>query len=253
MLFRQPPTQYVMSLHLLYQDTACIAVVKPAGMLVHRSELSRHETVFLMQTLRRQIGRRVYPVHRLDRPTSGVMLFALDSEAARLLAQQFERHETEKHYWAVVRGWTDDSGCIDYPLKPTFDPLADRLADPDKAPQSALTRYQTLARCELPFASSVRHATSRYSWLWVQPQTGRQHQIRRHLKHIFHPIVGDTTYGDLRQNRAVAAFSGCSRLMLHARMLAFTSPDSGQRVQVHAPADQDWHTLCRLFGWQQYG
>ena len=113
---------------ILYQDAACIAVCKPAGMLVHRSAIDRHETVFLMQTVRDQIGRHVFPVHRLDRPTSGVMLFAFDAATARELAQQFEAREVEKTYWAVVRGWTDDSGRIDYPLKEQLDPLSDALA-----------------------------------------------------------------------------------------------------------------------------
>lgn len=216
---------------------------------MHRSEISRHETVFLMQTVRNQLGRHVYPVHRLDRPTSGVVLFAFDSAAARRLADQFERRETEKTYWAVVRGWPDDSGLIDYPLAEQPDALADRLVAADKPPQQALTRYTVLARTQMPFASSKQHATSRYAWLSVQPETGRKHQIRRHLKHIFHPIVGDTTHGDLRQNRAVAAYSGCSRLLLHARSLSFDNV-SGRRITVYAPPDEAWRTVCRLFGWQ---
>lgn len=238
-----------MNLQIFYQDETCVAVNKPAGMLVHRSEISRHETVFLMQTLRDQLGRRVYPVHRLDRPTSGVMLFAFDAASAKRLAQQFERRETEKTYWAVVRGWPQECGVIDYPLAEQLDALADRLAATDKPPQDALTRYTLLARTEMPFASSKQHATSRYAWLSVQPETGRKHQIRRHLKHVFHPIVGDTTHGDLRQNRAVAAFSGCRRLMLHARSLSFNAAD-GRRMTVNAPPDEAWQTVCRLFGWE---
>lgn len=183
---------------ILYQSNHLIVVNKPAGMLVHRSWLDKHETVFLMQTLRDQIGQHVYPVHRLDRPTSGVMLFALNSETARLLAQQFEHKHIQKHYWAIVRGWTDDVGCIDYPLKEQLDDIADPFADADKPAQSAITEYRTLARAELPFVSHARFPTSRYSWLEVNLKTGRKHQIRRHLKHIFHPIIGDTTHGDLK-------------------------------------------------------
>lgn len=233
---------------ILYQDEHCIAVCKPAGMLVHRSELSRYETVFLMQTVRDQIGRHVFPVHRLDRPTSGVMLFAFDSETARLLAQQFEAHSVQKRYWALVRGWTDDAGCIDYPLKEQHDALADRFADADKPAQTAISHYRTLARVELPFSSRPEFATSRYSWLEVCPQTGRKHQIRRHLKHIFHPIVGDTTHGDLRQNQAVYDFCGSRRLMLHAHSLQFVQPYSGETLCVSAPCDGEWQKFAAAFG-----
>ncbi len=235
---------------ILYQDAACIAVCKPAGMLVHRSSIARHETVFLMQTLRDQIGRHVFPVHRLDRPTSGAMLFAFDAPTARTLSQQFETRKVAKTYWAVVRGWTNDAGRIDYPLKELLDPIADALSDPDKAAQSAVTDYRTLARAELPFITQARHATSRYSWLEITPHTGRKHQIRRHLKHIFHPIIGDTSHGDLRQNHAVAAFCGNQRLLLHARSLTFTSPNSGRSVTAIAGPDDDWLRVITAFGWQ---
>ena len=236
---------------ILYQDAACIAVCKPAGMLVHRSAIDRHETVFLMQTVRDQIGRHVFPVHRLDRPTSGVMLFAFDAATARELAQQFEAREVGKTYWAIVRGWTDDSGRIDYPLKEQLDPLSDALADPDKAAQSAVTDYRTLARAELPFVTQARHATSRYSWLEITPHTGRKHQIRRHLKHIFHPIVGDTSHGELAQNHAVAAFCGNNRLLLHARSLGFSSPASGQLVLAIAEPDDAWQRVTAAFAWSE--
>ena len=236
-------------LPILYQDPTCIAVCKPAGMLVHRSLIDRHETVFLMQTRRNQIGRHVLPVHRLDRPTSGVMLFAFDAETARALAQQFATHTVVKTYWAVVRGWTEAAGRIDYPLKEQPDPLADALADSDKAAQSAITDYRMLARAELPFASQPRHATFRYSWLELTPHTGRKHQIRRHLKHIFHPIVGDTSHGDLAQNRAVAQFCGNRRLLLHARSLSFTSPATGQAVTAVAEPDAAWQQVMSAFGW----
>lgn len=236
-------------LPILYRDPACIAVCKPAGMLVHRSPIDRRETVFLMQTLRDQIGCRVYPVHRLDRPTSGVVLFALHPEAAHALMQQFAARRIVKTYWAVVRGWPPECGRIDHPLKEQHDPLADPFADPGKAAQAAVTDYRTLARAELPFAATARHATSRYAWLSLTPHTGRKHQIRRHLKHIFHPIVGDTTHGDLAQNRAVAAFCGNRRLLLHARSLSFASPADGRSVTAAAEPDADWLAVQSAFGW----
>lgn len=228
---------------IIHQTENWLAVHKPAGMLVHRSWLATQETVFLMQTLRDQIGQHVFPVHRLDRPTSGVMLFALNADTARFLSQQFENQEIVKTYHAIVRGWTDVSGCIDHPLKEEWDDIADPFAQRDKAPQSARTDYQTLAQSELPFASRPNFATSRYSLLHITPHTGRKHQIRRHMKHIFHPIIGDTTHGDLRQNKAVNAFCGNTRLLLHAHSLLFRQPENGKMQRVIAPHDDEWQRV----------
>ena len=206
-------------LDIIHRDSRTIAVNKPAGMLVHRSWLDKHETRFAVQTLRDQIGQHVYPVHRLDRPTSGVLLFALDTEAARLLTQQFENKTIEKTYWAIVRGHLPSDGLIDYALKYMPDKIAE--AQTEATLQEAQTAYRCLAQTELPFQSALRYPTSRYSWAELTPHTGRKHQLRRHMKHIFHPIVGDTNYGDLRQNHAVAEHIGTQRLMLHARSLSF--------------------------------
>ena len=232
-------------LDILYQDDYCIAVNKPAGMLVHRSWLDRHETRFVMQTLRDQIGQHVYPVHRLDRPTSGVLLFALDSDAARALTQQFEQKTTVKTYWAVVRGHLADADTIDYPLKYQPDQIAE--ARTEATLQEAVTAYRCLARTELPFQSAQRYPTSRYSWAKLTPLTGRKHQLRRHMKHIFHPIVGDTNYGDLRQNHAVAEHLGTQRLMLHARSLSFQGLRHGQEVVLTADTDEQWAVWLAQF------
>ena len=238
-------------LEILYQDADCIAVNKPAGMLVHRSWLDRHETRFVMQTLRDQIGRHVYPVHRLDRPTSGVLLFALGSEAARALSQQFEQKSVRKSYWAVVRGKLEGEGLIDYAMKEVHDKIADALADADKPAQEAVTAWRSLACTEQPFQSAARYPTSRYSWLALTPHTGRKHQLRRHMKHIFHPIVGDTTYGDNAQNRAVAAHTGTSRLLLHARALEFKRLSDGLILTVEAGTDAAWQRVAAAFGWHE--
>ncbi|UOO83165.1 tRNA pseudouridine(65) synthase TruC [Uruburuella testudinis] len=238
-------------LEILYHDADCTAVNKPAGMLVHRSWLDRRETLFVMQTLRDQLGQHVYPVHRLDRPTSGVLLFALSSEAAHALSQQFAQKSVEKNYWAVVRGHLHGAGCIDYALKEVHDKIADAFADADKPAQSAVTGWRCLAQTEQPFASAARYATSRYSWLELTPRTGRKHQLRRHMKHIFHPIVGDTTYGDNAQNRAVAAHTGSTRLMLHARSLSFNRLSDGLRINVAAGADEAWQGVAQAFGWAE--
>lgn len=225
-------------LDILHHDRHSIAVNKPAGMLVHRSWLDRHETRFVMQTLRDQIGQHVYPVHRLDRPTSGILLFALSPEAARALTEQFEQKRVQKTYWAIVRGHLPEHDRIDYPLKYQPDQIAESRTEATL--QNAITDYRCLAQTELSFQSALRYPTSRYSWAELTPHTGRKHQLRRHMKHIFHPIVGDTNYGDLRQNHAVAEHLGTNRLMLHARALSFKSLENGERVQITAPTDEQW-------------
>ena len=198
-------------LEILYQDEFLVAVNKPAGMLVHRSWLDPHETQFVMQTLRDQIGQHVFPIHRLDRPTSGVLLFALSSEIANLMCEQFEQKCVQKSYLAVVRGYLQGKERIDYPLKIQLDKIADKFSQEDKEPQEAVTDYVGFKIVEMPYPAG-RYQTARYSLVKLIPHTGRKHQLRRHMKHIFHPILGDTQYGDLHQNRALMSHLGCSRL-----------------------------------------
>ncbi|MDO4697697.1 MAG: tRNA pseudouridine(65) synthase TruC [Pasteurellaceae bacterium] len=236
-----------MALEILYRDDDLIAINKPAGMLVHRSWLDKHETQFAMQTLRDQIGQHVFPIHRLDRPTSGVLLFALNSEMARQMSEQFEHHQIQKSYLAVVRGYLLGEGRVDYPLKVQLDKIADKFSQA-KEPQPAITDYQSLAQVEMPYPAG-KFATARYSLVQLFPQTGRKHQLRRHLKHLFHPIMGDTNYGDLHQNRALIANIGCDRLFLHANELRFTHPKNLQKIAIKAPLDQQWRQLFEQFCW----
>lgn len=235
-------------LTLLYRDESLIAIDKPAGLLVHRSLVDRHERRFAVQLLRDQIGARVYPLHRLDKPTSGVLLFALSPQAARRMGAVFEQQAIQKTYLAVVRGYAAVHGRIDYPLREALDRLSDSQALQDKPPQAAVTDYRRLARLELP-VSDGRHATSRYSLLALQPHTGRKHQIRRHMKHIFHPIVGDTTHGDGRHNRLFRERLGCARLLLMSAELAFLHPETGAPVRIRAPLDAEFSRVVARFGW----
>ena len=189
-------------LPILYRDEHYLAVEKPAGLLVHRSAIDRHEIHYALQRVRDQIGRRVYPVHRMDKPTSGVLLFGLDSDA-----------------------------------------------DAAKPAQEAITAYRRLALAELPYAVG-RYASARYSLLEVMPRTGRKHQIRRHMKHVFHPVIGDTSHGDGRHNQFFRERLQCRRLLLAATRLDFIHPYSGKPVSITAPLDQAFLSVIRQLDWR---
>lgn len=238
----------MISLPILYLDAHLIAVNKPAGLLVHRSALERYADETVLQILQAQTGLKGYPAHRLDRPTSGVLLLALDPATARLLGELITAQRLHKTYHAVVRGWLADAGEIDHPLAYLPDKIADRNRQREKPPQAALTRYRCLARSELPFASDGRHPTSRYSLAELRPLQGRKHQLRRHLKHIFHPIIGDSTHGDNRQNRVLAERYGALRLMLHASRLQLPHPHSGAPLDLHAAVDAHWAHIAATLG-----
>ncbi|MCB5310054.1 tRNA pseudouridine(65) synthase TruC [Yersinia massiliensis] len=235
-------------LEIIYQDEHIVAVNKPAGWLVHRSWLDSHETVFVMQTVRDQIGQHVYTIHRLDRPTSGVLLMALSSDIARALSLQFEQHQIQKTYHAVVRGYVLEEGTIDYEMTEELDKIADKFSRAEKAPQPSITHYQPLAQVEVPVAIG-RYDTARFSLMELKPETGRKHQLRRHMAHIRHPIIGDSTHGDLRQNRGIAQHFDCSRLMLHASHLSLNHPVTGEPLSLTARWDESWQELMSHFGW----
>ncbi|MBY6198913.1 tRNA pseudouridine(65) synthase TruC [Vibrio hangzhouensis] len=237
-------------LEILFQDEHLVAVNKPAGMLVHRSWLDKNETRFVMQTLRDQIGQHVFPLHRLDRPTSGVLLFALSKEVAAKGMPMFAEHRIEKTYHAVVRGWIEQGDVLDYPLKVELDKIADKFATQDKEAQPAITAYQPLATVEVPY-STGRFPTSRYCLMEMKPKTGRKHQLRRHMHHLSHPIIGDTTHGDGRHNRLFREHYDAHRLLLHASSLSFTHPVTEQEVTIRAPFDDVWHHLVTEFDWQE--
>lgn len=228
-------------LEVLYQDDFLVAVNKPSGLLVHRSWLDTHATEFALQKVRNQIGQYVYPVHRLDRPTSGVLLFALDKESAKNISEQFVNQSTNKRYLAVVRGHLN-AGELDYPLKEKLDKIADKRAQQDKPPQEAFTQYRCLQQTELPIA--VRpYSSSRYSLMALTPKTGRKHQLRRHMAHLRHPIVGDTSHGDGKHNAMFRELFDCQRLLLHAAYLSFKHPQTGRLIEIHAPLDDAFKAL----------
>lgn len=223
-------------LDILYLDDYLAAIDKPPGLLVHRTGLDAGETRFALQLLRDQLGRPVWPVHRLDKGTSGVLLFALDAHTASTLGQAFETGAgVQKTYHAIVRGWPAAQGLIDHPLRRMPD---DRRTQREEL-QAAQTGFQTLGRYTLPLACD-HFETTRCALVALQPLTGRRHQLRRHMKHIAHPILGDATHGKGALNRAVAQWLTVQRLWLHASTLDLTHPHTGDRLQIEAPRDRDW-------------
>lgn len=214
-------------LTILWRDEHLVAVHKPAGWLVHRTGLDAHATRFVLQALRDQLGQPVWPVHRLDRGTCGVLLMALHIEAARRLGQAFAEGSMDKTYLAMTRGWLTQPCMVEHALRPDDAP-------PEAPPQSARTAFTPLARLSLPGSVDPRFDSVRASLVEARPMTGRRHQIRRHLKHLAHPIIGDATHGKGPLNRWWAGVLGQQRLWLHAQSLAFEHPITGERVQVHS-------------------
>lgn len=230
---------------IVYRDEFFVAINKPAGLLVHRSAIDKHETDFAVQNLRDEVGQFVYPVHRLDKPTSGVLLFALNSEIAGALSELFRTDAIQKKYFAVVRGYAHESGEIDNPLRKIVDKYGKPIRMSDEK-QEAQTHYRSLAQLELP-VSVDRYPTSRYSLLELTPKTGRRHQLRRHMKHISHPIIGDPKYGKSRHNNYFKDHLECSRLLLAAVSLEFRHPYKDEYVKITARPDGAFKSILDRF------
>jgi len=209
-------------LEIIYQDENLIAINKPHGLLVHQSSIARDATEFALQLLRDQVGKHVSPVHRLDRKTSGILLFAFDKVSEIAMHQQFMNSETDKKYLAILRGFTPDAMDIDYPL-----------AKENGTMQDAFTSFRTLQRAEVAVAFG-KHPTSRYSLVEATPKTGRMHQLRRHFSHILHPIIGDRTHGCNKQNKFFKAQWDMTTMLLHASELAFTHPITKEKIHLKA-------------------
>lgn len=221
-----------MDLEIIYETDDLIAINKPHGLLVHRSRIAMDASEFALQKVRDYVGHFVHPVHRLDRKTSGVLLFAKSKEVNSKIQVQFREHMVDKTYLALVRGFTPSKLKIDYPL--TVD---------DKT-QDAETNFKTLNyfEIELPFG---KFETSRYSLIEVKPTTGRFHQIRKHMKHIFHPILGDRPHGCNKQNKLWLEKFGLTKMMLHAHHLSFKYPDES-KVEIMAEKSLEFKRIERL-------
>lgn len=225
-------------LPVVYQSGDLVAINKPHGLLVHRSPVASDASEFAVQRLRDQLGQRVYPVHRLDRKTGGVLLFALTEAMNSVMQQQFADGQVTKTYVAIVRGYTDDEQEIDYPLR----------RDDNEVVQAAFTRLKTLRRAEVPLPLG-KHATSRYSLVELTPTTGRMHQLRKHTAHILHPIIGDRPHGCNKQNKLFTDHFGMNTMLLHAHRLEFRHPVTAEMVSITAPwQDEFGRMLTALFG-----
>lgn len=236
-------------MELIYRDPLLAVFNKPSGLLMHRSPIDRHEKRFALQEARNLLGQRVYPAHRLDKPTSGVLLFATSAEVAALLMPAFAAGDVHKTYLAVARGVVPEADLIDYPLVEEVDGCDDPRTDREKDAQPAVTEYRRLATVELPHAVG-RYATSRYSLLLASPVTGRRHQLRRHFKHLFHPLIGDTRYGEGRHNRFFREQFDCHRLLLHAAELSLVHPLTGELMTFTAPVDACFGATITALGWR---
>lgn len=209
-------------LNIIYQDDHLVAINKPNGLLVHRSPIASDALFFALQLVRDKTGQHVYPIHRLDRKTSGVLVFAFTSEIAKLMQEQFQRHSIRKKYLAITRGFFPDSIEVDYTL----------INDKNKR-QEAITHFKCIQQTELeiPFG---KHSTSRYSLIEAYPKTGRMHQIRKHCNHLRHPIIGDRPHGCNKQNKLFKERWDMTTMLLHAEELKFNHPDSDKAVTISA-------------------
>lgn len=224
-------------IRLLHEDDRYIAVSKPPGLLMHRTAIDAHERENLRDILRDHFSGRLDPVHRLDKPTSGVVLLGKDTAAIDACKRQFEARTTTKEYLAVVRGHVLHSGCIGKPLPKGMDGV----------PKVARTTFEVLEVGTLPYPIS-RYPSARFSLLRCTPHTGRYHQIRLHMRHFRHPIIGDSQHGDKPQNRAFAAYTHTPGLLLHAHRFAFDHPDGG-RLELQAGLPDRWSPVARATGW----
>lgn len=218
-----------MQLRILHTCENYIAIFKPPGLLVHRTKIDKHETVFALQITRDQIGKRVWPVHRLDKATSGVLLFALSPDASARASAEFSEQKVHKEYLAVVRGVPQPEVEIDHALDG----------------KESFTRIKTLASVELD-ETIDRYKTARYALVSAVPGSGRTHQIRRHLKHISHPIIGDTRYGKGNHNRFFRELTGKQRLYLFCQRIGLP----GLGLDIYAGNDADLTDLQEKLNWQ---
>ncbi len=269
-----PTTDYLVEtldhpLAILYEDEHYVAVFKPAGLMVHRGPRTLASEPVLLQSLRDQLNRFVYPIHRLDRPTAGLILFGLTRDAASRMGVLFEQRRVRKHYQALVRGHmladvTVDRALIDLPdrwlvgrrdaeraqiLDPSGSDPSEGIGAEERSPeessgQAAVTHFHPLQRYEVDWPSGD-FPTSRFTLLEIEPHTGRWHQIRRHLNHLAHPVIGDHRHGDHRWNQRFFERTGIYRMLLTAMRLEFRHPFTEQFVTLLVQPGEAFETALK--------
>lgn len=214
-------------LDILYRDEWLVAVNKPAGHLVHPADEPREDDLVAMKILRDQIGQHVYNIHRLDRPTCGVLLFGIDRTVARALHRALERHEVQKSYLAVV------SGCAPAAPWDCHEALQKDEASPVREAHTSFRRLASVC------PAAMRHEPpSTLSLVEAIPHTGRYHQIRRHLLQAGLPIVGDFRYAGIEPSQRLGELLGTGgRMLLQSRSLSFRHPATGLATTIEAPTD----------------
>jgi tRNA pseudouridine65 synthase len=223
-------------MQILFEDEHLIAVNKPNGIFVHRTSLDPLADTFVVQMVRDMKGQWVYPVHRLDRKTSGALLLAKSKNVQTKLNEIFRDRDIKKYYLAIVRGFTEDKFVIDYPLKNENEKI-----------QEALTTCTTISKIEIPVSSGT-FPTSRYSLIHVNPETGRRHQIRRHLAHILHPIIGDRPHGCNKQNKFFLSHFNMNTMLLHASEISFFHPELQTEIVIKAPLGDEFERMYHTLG-----
>ncbi|WP_107040083.1 pseudouridine synthase [Brumimicrobium mesophilum] len=226
------------NLEILYEDDYIIAINKPAGLLVHRSKLARDVKEFALQMLRNQVGQHVTPIHRLDRKTSGVLLFAKQQEFVNGFQTVLQEEKTQKTYIAVVRGFFTNEIVVDHPL----------INEAGKK-QDAFTKFRLLQQIEIPLAHG-KFQTSRYSIIEALPKTGRMHQIRKHLNHLRHPIIGDRPHGCNKQNALFLKEFKLEKMLLHAKSLELRHPFLDENLKIEAGFPEHFHAMMEKLGFK---
>ncbi|MBK6952635.1 MAG: pseudouridine synthase [Crocinitomicaceae bacterium] len=224
-------------IEIVFEDDLIIGVNKPNNFLIHQSHYARNIVeITLLQKLESQLGYPLYPLHRLDRKTSGILLLLKNKNHVAKFQELFSNNTIQKTYYAIVRGFSPASGVIDSPIK----------EDDTGIYKEALTTFETLAQIELPIPVNL-HNTSRYSLVKLMPHTGRMHQLRKHMNKINHPIIGDPKYGDRFHNRTFEKEFGSTYLLLHARQVEFIHPISQQKMKLIADFTDNWKMLLNTF------
>lgn len=222
------------ALEIIYQDENVLVVNKPNGLLMHRSKIAQDASTSVLKILRAQTGLHLYTVHRLDRKTSGLLIIALKPETQSFLNEQFRERKVSKCYRAIVRGYTESEGIIDYAIKNDKGIVKD-----------AITLYRTVDRYDCPWPSGS-HSSSRYSLVELYPETGRYHQLRMHMAHIFHPIIGDRPHGCNKQNRLWKELHGINTMLLHAIRLTVSLKPDTEPITFEAPVFPDFERSLEL-------